>query len=171
MYLSDFQFPLHSKICSQLQKFSLAPTILKTFLFSFTIRRESVFSSFGAVFQTTRAQNFRILFNSMHSPFKYKYQFPCTCDINVSFSFSFFFLRVPNLIYVDLSLASSNSYSLNKNQLNGAILYSFWQVKVGGLVQNKGWTLEPVDYKDTSVPEEIRTRGFRINKIEQEERN
>lgn len=45
------------------------------------------------------------------------------------------------------------------------------EVKVEGSVQNKGWTLEPVDYKDTSVPEEIRIRGFRINKIEQEERN
>ncbi len=36
-----------------------------------------------------------------------------------------------------------------------------------GSVQNKGWILENVDYKDTSVPEELRIRGFRINKIEQ----
>ncbi|KAJ9166713.1 hypothetical protein P3X46_021420 [Hevea brasiliensis] len=41
------------------------------------------------------------------------------------------------------------------------------EVKVGGSVQNTGWILENVDYKDTSVPEEIRIRGFRINKIEQ----
>ncbi|KAL7176325.1 hypothetical protein ACSBR2_029799 [Camellia fascicularis] len=41
------------------------------------------------------------------------------------------------------------------------------EVKVGGSVQNKGWILENVDYKDTSVPEEVRTRGFRINRVEQ----
>ncbi|EEF42085.1 UDP-sugar pyrophosphorylase [Ricinus communis] len=45
------------------------------------------------------------------------------------------------------------------------------EVKVGGAVQNKGWILENVDYKDTSVPEEIRTRGFRIKKIEQLEKH
>lgn len=36
-----------------------------------------------------------------------------------------------------------------------------------GKEQNKGWVLENVDYKDTLVPEEIRIRGFRINKVEQ----
>ena len=45
------------------------------------------------------------------------------------------------------------------------------QVKVEGSVHNKGWVLENVDYKDTSVPEEIRIRGFKINKIEQLEKN
>ncbi|KAL5559694.1 hypothetical protein UlMin_035905 [Ulmus minor] len=45
------------------------------------------------------------------------------------------------------------------------------EVKVGGSVQNKGWALESVDYKDTSIPEEIRIRGFRSNKIEQLEKN
>ncbi|RVX15791.1 UDP-sugar pyrophosphorylase [Vitis vinifera] len=45
------------------------------------------------------------------------------------------------------------------------------EVKVGGVVQNKGWILEKVDYKDTTVPEEVRTRGFRINKVEQLEKN
>ncbi|KAF8411727.1 hypothetical protein HHK36_004285 [Tetracentron sinense] len=45
------------------------------------------------------------------------------------------------------------------------------EVKVGGSVQNKGWILEHVDHKDTSVPEEVRTRGFRINKVEQLEMN
>lgn len=45
------------------------------------------------------------------------------------------------------------------------------EVKVEGSVQNKGWVLENVDYKDTSYPEEIRTRGFKINRIEQLEGN
>lgn len=44
------------------------------------------------------------------------------------------------------------------------------EVKVGGTVQNKGWTLENVDFKDTSVPEKVRIRGFRINKVEQLEK-
>ena len=38
-------------------------------------------------------------------------------------------------------------------------------------MQNKGWILEKVDYKDTTVPEEVRTRGFRIKKVEQLEKN
>ncbi|XP_075485692.1 UDP-sugar pyrophosphorylase-like isoform X2 [Primulina tabacum] len=41
------------------------------------------------------------------------------------------------------------------------------EVKVGGSVQNKGWIFEDVDFKDTSAPEEVRIRGFRINKVEQ----
>ncbi|KAK7861214.1 udp-sugar pyrophosphorylase 1 [Quercus suber] len=45
------------------------------------------------------------------------------------------------------------------------------EVKVRGSVQNKGWTLENIDYKDASVPEELRIRGFKINKIEQLEKN
>ncbi|GMN45511.1 hypothetical protein TIFTF001_014701 [Ficus carica] len=45
------------------------------------------------------------------------------------------------------------------------------EVKVEGSIENKGWVLEKVDYKDTSIPEEIRTRGFRMNKIEQLEKN
>ncbi|KAL0314374.1 UNVERIFIED_CONTAM: Peroxisome biogenesis protein 1 [Sesamum angustifolium] len=44
------------------------------------------------------------------------------------------------------------------------------KVKVGGSVQNAGWTIESVDFKDTSVPEEVRIRGFRINKVEQLEK-
>ncbi|CAH2070860.1 unnamed protein product [Thlaspi arvense] len=44
------------------------------------------------------------------------------------------------------------------------------EVKLGGLVKNKGWIMENVDYKDTSVPEEIRIRGFRFNKVEQLEK-
>ena len=41
---------------------------------------------------------------------------------------------------------------------------------MGGSVQNKGWDLENVDYKDTSEPEEVRIRGFRINRVEQLEK-
>ncbi|KAI4337869.1 hypothetical protein L6164_016237 [Bauhinia variegata] len=41
------------------------------------------------------------------------------------------------------------------------------EVKVGGSVQNKGWILESVDYKDNSEPEVLRIRGFKFNKIEQ----
>lgn len=38
-------------------------------------------------------------------------------------------------------------------------------------MKNKGWSLENVDYKDASVPEEIRIRGFSINKLEQLEKS
>ncbi|KAK6246277.1 UDPGP family - like 3 [Theobroma cacao] len=41
------------------------------------------------------------------------------------------------------------------------------EVKVEGSIQNKGWLLESIDYKDTAIPEELRIRGFKINKIEQ----
>ncbi|KAL8485397.1 hypothetical protein ACS0TY_027630 [Phlomoides rotata] len=44
------------------------------------------------------------------------------------------------------------------------------EVKVGGSVKNVGWIIESVDYKDTSVPEELRIRGFKINKVEQLEK-
>lgn len=57
--------------------------------------------------------------------------------------------------------------------LNGTLVINYKdgdEVKVGGEVENKGWTLEKVDYKDTSVPEEIRIRGFNINRIEQLEK-
>lgn len=50
-------------------------------------------------------------------------------------------------------------------------LICFLQVKVTGSVQNKGWVLEHIDYKDTSIPEKTRIRGFRIQKIEQLELN
>ncbi|KAL6515498.1 universal stress protein [Orobanche hederae] len=43
-------------------------------------------------------------------------------------------------------------------------------VTVGGSVQNAGWIIENVNYKDTSVPEEVRIRGFKINKVEQLEK-
>ena len=38
-------------------------------------------------------------------------------------------------------------------------------------MQNKGWVFENVDYKDTSAPEEVRIRGFRINRVEQLEKS
>ncbi|GAA0141033.1 hypothetical protein LIER_02270 [Lithospermum erythrorhizon] len=44
------------------------------------------------------------------------------------------------------------------------------EVKIKGTVHNKGWTIENVDYKDTSLPEEARIRGFRFNKVEQLEK-
>ncbi|KAK7282682.1 hypothetical protein RIF29_11654 [Crotalaria pallida] len=43
------------------------------------------------------------------------------------------------------------------------------EVNVGGLVQNRGWSLENVDYKDTKEPEVLRIRGFKFNKVEQKE--
>ncbi|KAL6208338.1 hypothetical protein ACLB2K_019289 [Fragaria x ananassa] len=60
--------------------------------------------------------------------------------------------------------------SVKDLSLDGAVVIDVAddkEVKVEGSVQNKGWILENVDYKDTSVPEELRIRGFRINKIEQ----
>ncbi|OEL18656.1 Eukaryotic initiation factor 4A-3 [Dichanthelium oligosanthes] len=41
------------------------------------------------------------------------------------------------------------------------------EVKVTGHVQNKGWAIQHVDYKDTSEKEEIRIRGFKFEKVEQ----
>ncbi|XP_042965764.1 UDP-sugar pyrophosphorylase-like isoform X1 [Carya illinoinensis] len=58
--------------------------------------------------------------------------------------------------------------------LDGALLIDAVEdaeVKVRGSVQNKGWMLENIDYKDASVPEQLRIRGFRINKVEQLEKN
>ncbi|KAK4490144.1 hypothetical protein RD792_000801 [Penstemon davidsonii] len=44
------------------------------------------------------------------------------------------------------------------------------EVKVGGSVQNAGCIIQSVDFKDTSVPEEVRIRGFKIIKVEQLEK-
>ncbi|KAI5405846.1 hypothetical protein KIW84_052563 [Lathyrus oleraceus] len=44
------------------------------------------------------------------------------------------------------------------------------EVNVSGSVQNNGWALEPVDYKDSSEPEVLRIRGFKFNKVEQVEK-
>ncbi|XP_074280202.1 UDP-sugar pyrophosphorylase [Silene latifolia] len=58
--------------------------------------------------------------------------------------------------------------------LDGALLVDSIdeaEVKVEGSVQNSGWILENVDYKDETLPEEIRIRGFKINKVEQLEGN
>nr|GMD85205.1 UDP-sugar pyrophosphorylase [Ipomoea batatas] len=44
------------------------------------------------------------------------------------------------------------------------------KVKAGGSIDNKGWVIETVDYKDSSVAEEVRIRGFRFNKVEQLEK-
>ncbi|CAD6338468.1 unnamed protein product [Miscanthus lutarioriparius] len=45
------------------------------------------------------------------------------------------------------------------------------EVKLTSHVQNKGWTIQHVDYKDTSEKEEIRIRGFKFEKVEQLEVN
>ncbi|XXG40701.1 hypothetical protein AAC387_Pa01g1351 [Persea americana] len=45
------------------------------------------------------------------------------------------------------------------------------KVKVSGCVRNKGWILEPVDYNDSSLSEEVRIRGFKIGKVDQQEMN
>lgn len=63
---------------------------------------------------------------------------------------------------------------INELSLDGALVVDAIdeaEVRVEGSVQNKGWVLENVDYKDTSCPEEIRIRGFKINRIEQLEGN
>ncbi|KAJ4950375.1 hypothetical protein NE237_027207 [Protea cynaroides] len=70
-------------------------------------------------------------------------------------------------------LKGSNVF-LEDLSLDGALIVNSvedTEVKVRGPVQNKGWILEQVDYKDASVPEEIRIRGFKINKVEQQELN
>ncbi len=41
------------------------------------------------------------------------------------------------------------------------------EVKLSPHVQNDGWIFEHVDYKDNSIPEEIRIRGFAIKKNDQ----
>ncbi|XAR62855.1 UTP--glucose-1-phosphate uridylyltransferase [Bertholletia excelsa] len=69
---------------------------------------------------------------------------------------------------------NGRSIILKDLSLDGALVINSVEeaeVKVGGSVQNQGWILENVDYKDTSVPEEVRIRGFRINRVEQLERS
>ncbi|GKA85778.1 UDP-sugar pyrophosphorylase [Tanacetum coccineum] len=41
------------------------------------------------------------------------------------------------------------------------------EVTVGGSVCNNGWTMESIDKDSTALPEEVRIRGFKMNKIEQ----
>uniref|UniRef100_M8BEG3 UTP-monosaccharide-1-phosphate uridylyltransferase n=1 Tax=Aegilops tauschii TaxID=37682 RepID=M8BEG3_AEGTA len=45
------------------------------------------------------------------------------------------------------------------------------EVKVTGHVENKGWTIQHVDHRDTSEMEESRIRGFKFEKVEQLEVN
>ncbi|CAI0393300.1 unnamed protein product [Linum tenue] len=71
-----------------------------------------------------------------------------------------------------LALKGRNIFIENLS-LDGALVVESGdgaEVKVGGSVKNKGWAIEKVDYKDTSVPEEIRIRGFRFQKTEQLEK-
>ncbi|KAJ7965490.1 UDP-sugar pyrophosphorylase [Quillaja saponaria] len=72
-----------------------------------------------------------------------------------------------------LAIKGQNIF-LEDLSLDGALVISAIEgaeVKVGGSVQNKGWQLENVDYKDASVPEELRIRGFKFNKTAQLENN
>ncbi|KAL7117877.1 hypothetical protein ACP275_03G099900 [Erythranthe tilingii] len=65
------------------------------------------------------------------------------------------------------------SINLENLALDGALVVDAVdgaEVKVGGSVHNAGWIIENVDFKDASVPEEVRIRGFKINKIEQVEK-
>ncbi|GMI78375.1 UDP-sugar pyrophosphorylase [Hibiscus trionum] len=66
-------------------------------------------------------------------------------------------LKGRDIILEDLNLDGA----LIINSIDGA------EVKVGGSIQNKGWLIERIDYKDTALPEELRIRGFRIDKKEQ----
>ncbi|PWA99511.1 UDP-sugar pyrophosphorylase [Artemisia annua] len=45
------------------------------------------------------------------------------------------------------------------------------KVKVGGSVCNNGWIMESIDKDSSAFPEEIRTRGFKINRMEQLEKS
>ncbi|KAG6390445.1 hypothetical protein SASPL_148179 [Salvia splendens] len=62
-----------------------------------------------------------------------------------------------------------NGQEVDDLALDGALVIDA-EVKVGGTVHNAGWAIEKVDYKDTSVPEEVRIRGFKIIKVEQLEK-
>lgn len=44
------------------------------------------------------------------------------------------------------------------------------QVKVAGPVVNKGCIIEPVDHRDSSEPDKVRIRGFKMNKVQQLEK-
>lgn len=44
-------------------------------------------------------------------------------------------------------------------------------MKVGGSVCNNGWIMESIDKDSSAFPEEIRTRGFKINRMEQLEKS
>ncbi|CAI0613398.1 unnamed protein product [Linum tenue] len=71
-----------------------------------------------------------------------------------------------------LALKGRNIFIENIS-LDGALVvesHDEAEVKVGGSVKNKGWAIEKVDYKDTSVPEELRIRGFRFQQAEQLEK-
>ncbi|XP_057540253.1 UDP-sugar pyrophosphorylase [Amaranthus tricolor] len=71
-------------------------------------------------------------------------------------------------------LIKGRNIVINNLSLDGALVVDAVddaEVKVEGCVQNSSWTLEKVDWKDTSIPEEIRIRGFKINKVDQLEGN
>ncbi|KAJ0465106.1 putative nucleotidyltransferase [Helianthus annuus] len=55
-------------------------------------------------------------------------------------------------------------------ELDGALIVDSVddaEVKVGGSVCNKGWSVESIDKDSTELPEEVRIRGFKIIKTDQ----
>ncbi|XP_042452276.1 UDP-sugar pyrophosphorylase-like [Zingiber officinale] len=66
---------------------------------------------------------------------------------------------------------NNSNVILDALSLDGTLIANEVEVKLAGAVQNKGWVLQHVDHKDSSNPEEIRIRGFKIQKVEQLELN
>ncbi|XP_042408018.1 UDP-sugar pyrophosphorylase-like [Zingiber officinale] len=66
---------------------------------------------------------------------------------------------------------NNSNVILDTLSLDGTLIANEVEVKLAGAVQNKGWVLQHVDHKDSSNPEEIRIRGFKIQKVEQLELN
>ena len=75
---------------------------------------------------------------------------------------------MPDFLELELSFSSAITLTI---KYFAHILQRCLQVKLTGHVQNKGWTIQHVDYKDTSEKEEIRIRGFKFEKVEQLEVN
>ncbi|XP_031495460.1 UDP-sugar pyrophosphorylase [Nymphaea colorata] len=74
---------------------------------------------------------------------------------------STFVLKGPNIFIEDLFLDGA----LIVNSVEDA------EVKLNGHVKNEGWEIRAVDYKDCSLAEEVRIRGFQIEKKGQLELN
>ncbi|MED6119840.1 universal stress protein [Stylosanthes scabra] len=80
-------------------------------------------------------------------------------------------VRGQNSISQRSTLAIKGQNILIENlSLDGALIIDAVdgaEVNASGSVQNKGWTLETVDNKDTKEPEVLRIRGFKFNKVDQ----
>ena len=44
-------------------------------------------------------------------------------------------------------------------------------MRLGGSVENRGWALKHIDYKDETMREEQRIRGFVVERLEEMEMN